>query len=280
MPEYLGWLSKTPAFVELCSKFSEGTTNRVRLKEDRFYHIEIPLPPLNEQQRIVGRVEELAAKVQEAHGLHRGVGRDARGMLLSAYDKIAADAPRLPMAEVAPLIRRPVVVDPLGEYDEIGIRSFGKGTFHKPPVSGLELGSKRIFEIRTGDLLFNIVFAWEGAVAVAGPNDDQRVGSHRFLTCVPLSGVATAPFLAFHFLTAEGLDQLGKASPGGAGRNRTLGIKALDGIRVPVPPIEQQLWFDSLQQKVSQITTIRAAISAELDALLPSILGKAFRGEL
>jgi type I restriction enzyme S subunit len=45
---YLGWLTKTKSFVALCTAASEGTTNRVRLKEDRFLSMEIDLPPLAE----------------------------------------------------------------------------------------------------------------------------------------------------------------------------------------------------------------------------------------
>lgn len=40
-PTFLGWLSKTPDFVELCKRASEGTTNRVRLQEARFLALEI-----------------------------------------------------------------------------------------------------------------------------------------------------------------------------------------------------------------------------------------------
>ena len=52
-PSFLDWMSRTPSFVEICKKASEGTTNRVRLQEDRFLQKEIPLPPLTEQRRIV-----------------------------------------------------------------------------------------------------------------------------------------------------------------------------------------------------------------------------------
>jgi type I restriction enzyme S subunit len=43
---FLTWLSKTNDFVELCKRASEGTTNRVRLQEERFLALEIGLPPL------------------------------------------------------------------------------------------------------------------------------------------------------------------------------------------------------------------------------------------
>jgi hypothetical protein len=84
------------------------------------------------------------------------------------------------MGEIAPLVRRPV--QPLADklYHEIGVRSFGKGIFHKAPTTGLEIGGKRVFSIEPGDLLFNIVFAWEGAVAVAAEAERWLIGSHWF----------------------------------------------------------------------------------------------------
>src|SRR5215210_7088995 len=68
LPAFLGWMSKTRDFIDLCRVASEGTTNRVRLKEDRFMATKIPLPPLPEQRRIVARIEELAARIKEARG--------------------------------------------------------------------------------------------------------------------------------------------------------------------------------------------------------------------
>jgi type I restriction enzyme S subunit len=147
-------------------------------------------------------------------------------------------------------------------------------------LSGADVGSKKLFRIEPGDLVFNNVFAWEGAVAVAKAEDFGRFGSHRFITCLPKKGLTTSEFVCFYYLTSEGLEKLGEASPGGAGRNRTLGLDSLSKIEVPVPPIDRQLWFNSLQAKVSSFKQIRAQTVAELEGLLPSILDKAFKGEL
>ena len=201
-------------------------------------------------------------------------------MLLAAFLRIVRDVPRHAMGEIAPLVRRPVNVDALESYPELGIRSFGKGTFHKPALTGLEIGSKRVFRIEPGDLLFSNVFAWEGAIAVAGTHDTGRIGSHRYITCVPVSGVAIAQFLKFYFLTQEGLSLIGAASPGGAGRNRTLGLNALEKIAVPTPPIEVQRKFDALQAEVDALKRVHAESATDLDALLPAILDRAFKGEL
>lgn len=280
VPQFLDWMSKTKNFIEICKAASEGTTNRVRLKEDKFLLMKIPLPPLEEQRRIVARVEELVGKIEEVRSLRNEIIKDSHGVLLSAYYKLIEGAEYLPMKFVAPLQRRTVKIELSKNYPELGIRSFGKGAFHKPALSGSEVGTKKLFRIEANDLLFQIVFAWEGAVAVAQSKDNGRFGSHRFLTCVPQPGIATSSFLCFHFLTEKGLEDLGKASPGGAGRNRTLGLKALENIQVPIPLFEKQLWFDDLQTKIHTMKQLREEAIKELDALLPSILDKAFKGEL
>ena len=51
---------------------------------------------------------------------------------------------------------------------------------------------------------------------------------------------ATVEFLRFYFSTCEGLEKLGEASPGGAGRKRTLGLKKLELLNVPIPSIKRQ----------------------------------------
>ncbi|MCC6473173.1 MAG: hypothetical protein IT514_05450 [Burkholderiales bacterium] len=84
--------------------------------------------------------------------------------------EVIADATYRPMAEVAPLVRREVEIDREGSYPESGIRSFGKSTFHKPQLAGVEAGSKWLLRIEAGDLLSSNVFAWEGAIAVARPS--------------------------------------------------------------------------------------------------------------
>jgi type I restriction enzyme S subunit len=278
-PRWIHWLTKTKPFWERCEEKSRGTSGQNRIRPEKFLQVVIPLPPFSEQQRIVERIEVLAAKIDEARGLRREVENDLNRMLASAFARVIEDAPMRAMADVAPLVRRPVTPD-REEWHELGVRSFGKGTFHKPPINITEVGSKKLFFIEEGDLLFNIVFAWEGAVAVAKSQDAGRVGSHRFLTCVPQQGVATSNFLRFYFLTNEGLTKLMQASPGGAGRNRTLGLKALEALTVPVPSFNQQLWFDKLQAKSDAIKTTRAETSRELDALLPSVLDRAFTGRL
>ena len=262
------------------SSAARGTTGYASVRPRHFLQCKIPLPPLDEQRRIVAKLDKVAALVAERSKVVETAERDAKAMLSNAFYQIIEGAPYRPMAEVAPLVRRPVEVEVGQCYPELGVRSFGRGTFHKPALDGMAVGSKKLFRIQAGDLLFNIVFAWEGAVGIAQLEDDGRVGSHRFLTCVPDSRTATANFLRFYFLTPEGLSKLGDASPGGAGRNRTLGLKKLDAVTVPIPSLDRQRWFDHLQQQVRHVETLRENSRHDEEALLPAMLASVLRRAL
>ena len=185
---------------------------------------------------------------------------------------MTATVRHLPMGKIAPLLRRPVHVSPSSSYREIGIRSFGKGVFHKVPVSGLEIGSKRVFSICPGDLLFNIVFAWEGAVAVASEAEQGMIGSHRFLTCRADPEFADPRYLYWWFVREKGQEQLLRASPGGAGRNRTLGIDKLHTIEVPLPSVEEQreflAWIDELSARFDESRALASRVAADSEMLL------------
>ena len=279
LPGWFAWFTKTPELWAQCDNLSRGTSGQNRLRPERFLDIRLPLPPLDEQHRIVAKLDKVAGLVGERRQVIETAERDAKAMMANAFRKIIDGAPYRPMSEVAPLVRRPVEIEPDQSYPELGVRSFGRGTFHKPPLNGMQVGSKKLFRIQEGDLLFNIVFAWEGAVAIAQPKDDGRVGSHRFLTCVPDKDRATADFLRFYLLTPEGLQKLGDASPGGAGRNRTLGLKKLDAITVPVPPLDLQRWFDRLQRQVQQVEALRESAGEDVEGLVPAMLHGVFSGD-
>ena len=147
---------------------------------------------------------------------------------------------RVLVREVLTLRRRTVDVDPTATYHEIGVRSFGRGLFHKDPIRGAELGNKRVFKIEAGDLVISNVFAWEGAIGIASPVDAGRIGSHRFMTFTPTDGRVAPSWLRWWFLSDAGLEQIRHASPGSAGRNRTLAIDRFEQIEIPLPTLEEQ----------------------------------------
>lgn len=270
------WLVRNPSVWEQLKSAAKGMGDRRRtLSPTIFFGVTSLLPPMAEQQRIGAHLDAIESRLTRAQKLREEQEVELQAALRSAFHKLEAKAKWVEMSKVAPLVRREVTIDPEGSYPELGIRSFGRGTFHKPPVLGMET-TKRLFEIHAGDLVFSNVFAWEGAIAVAQREDHGRLGSHRFISCVCDSERVLADYLQFYFLTPDGLEKIGKASPGGAGRNRTLGIEKLADIKVPVVPLATQLEFKKLLDLQSRVRAEAAKSSQRTTALLPSLLDRIF----
>ena len=280
LTEYLEYYSRTYTFNRACLDASEGSTNRKRLKIDRFFKTQIPLPDLTTQNLLIEKIESIKSKSEKISELHTAQVKDYQNLLYSKYIDITKDCPTEKMGVVAPIVRRPVEVEMEESYPELGIRSFGKGTFHKPPVNGIDVGTKKLYYIKADDLMFSNVFAWEGAIAVAKEEDNDRVGSHRFISCVPDPNKVLPHFLCYHFLTPSGMEDIQLASPGGAGRNKTLGLTKLEKIEVPIPSLEAQLEFQMLLAKTKQMKVHIEKTKEDLDELFPALLDKAFKGEL
>jgi type I restriction enzyme S subunit len=255
-------------------------TTRNRFKEQFFLDLEIPLPPMAEQQAIVARLDALAEKTRQVEVHLEAVERDAERLLALRFRDVIADAPLRPMAEVAPLIRREVSIDPEKSYTELGVRSFYKGTFHRRTVPGSDFSWQDLYQVKAGDLVFSNIMAWEQAIAVAKPEDDGCVGNHRMLTCEVRPDVAVPGFLWFYFTTEEGFAKIYAASPGTAARNRTMTASALMAIEVPVPPLAAQQRFDRLQSDVAALKAKHAIIRQANAALIPATLERIFSSEV
>lgn len=134
----------------------------------------------------------------------------------------------------------PVNVESDKEYVQIGIRSHGKGLFYKEPVLGKALGNKQVFWIQPNCFILNVVFAWEQAITKTTENEIGMIGSHRFPMYRPKNDLVDINYLIYYFLTKRGTDILEAASPGGAGRNRTLGQERFLKSKITLPPLPEQ----------------------------------------
>lgn len=62
-PHYLALLTTTEAFVQFCEQASNGTTNRHYLQEPLFLNIKVPVPSLEEQDKLVEEYNKAITKI-------------------------------------------------------------------------------------------------------------------------------------------------------------------------------------------------------------------------
>lgn len=137
-------------------------------------------------------------------------------------------------------IKRPVNLDSSTMYREIGIRSHGKGIFYKEERTGSSIGEKSVFWVEPDCFIVNIVFAWEQAIAKTTAKENGMIASHRFPMYRPLEDKLILDYLVYFFKSPRGKHLLGLASPGGAGRNKTLGQDSFFKLAIPLPPLPEQ----------------------------------------
>ena len=158
-------------------------------------------------------------------------------------------------------VERPVSVQPNEMYTQIGIRSHGKGLFYKEPVSGESIGNKAVFWIEPDCFVLNIVFAWEQAIGKTTQSEVGMIGSHRFPMYRPTGDTIDIDYLISYLMTKRGKDILEAASPGGAGRNRTLGQDRFLKSKIILPPLAEQ-------RHIAEILTIQDKVIALKEKLL------------
>ena len=167
------------------------------------------------------------------------------------------------MRDVLERVEVPVNVESNKEYVQIGIRSHGKGLFYKEPVLGKALGTKQVFWIQPNCFILNVVFAWEQAITKTTENEIGMIGSHRFPMYRPKNDLVDINYLIYYFLTKRGTDILEAASPGGAGRNRTLGQERFLKSKITLPPLSEQQKIAAILSTQDKVIELKEKLLAQ-----------------
>ena len=273
---------------------------------DELKNLWVPLPPLAEQRAIATFLDDETAKIdaliskkerliellQEkrtaliSQAVTWGLDPDTpvKDSAIDGLGEIPAHWEVTALRRLIAQVAHPLTVDPEQVYREIGIRSWGKGIFHKEPVQGVYLGEKRVFNIRPGELVLNIVFAWEGAVAVTSEDDRGMIASHRFPTFQHLSTLVDLDYLLMILQSEHGRALMALNSPGAAGRNRTIRIDAFLDENVPLPPLKEQkeivATFRSSEERLQSLSArVQEAIEC-LKELRMALISAAVTGRI
>jgi len=246
------------------------------------------LPPISEQRRIVARIEELAAQINEARGLRQQAAKDAEALLsaiahradLAAKAKENAGWKRRRLSEVIRLVDDSHKVDPIGSYPNLGIYSFGRGLFHKPAINGLATSAKALRRVKAGQFIYSRLFAFEGAYGMVTKEFDGAFVSQEYPTFECDPQCVRAEFLVAYFRPSHVWKDVARGSKGLGDRRQRVQPEQILAHELWLPPIDWQNRLAKVHAEVDGLKRLQAETAAELDALLPAILDKAFKGEL
>jgi type I restriction enzyme S subunit len=291
--EFLKYWFRLPSVIAAVDADCSGSTplTRNRFKEQFFLALEIPLPPLAEQWRVVARIEELAAQIHEARTLRYQAAEEAEALLTTArrvvmlefrpeagaLEDVCASVidnlhsnPRLCETGI-PCVRSPDVG--YGTLDLESAQRTDEEEYRRRTVRG---------EPRAGDIVLVREGGGTGKCAVVEPRQRFSLGQ-RVMILRPNTERILPRFFLHQLLSPQiQEDQIAPLSKGSASPH--LNIGALRRFNLVLPPLPEQrrivAELDALQAEVNALKRLQAETAVELDALLPAILDKVFKGKL
>jgi type I restriction enzyme S subunit len=267
VPDFVDYMLRIPPLKwEYFCRSTGIRASRLRLYPDKFLDIPFPCPPLDEQDGIVAFLRAYDVRFRRLVRHKRRLIELAEERLNVLTQGILA-APgtieiRLELA--ADVVKRPIDRVASEVYTPVGLYNRGRGLFHKAPTAGDELGDSAFFWIEDQDLILSGQFAWEGAVALAGPEDARCIASHRYPILRAKSDIATPAYLFAFFRGEYGQLLLDHHSRGAAGRNRPLNVRSLKKEKIQVPLLDSQKQVEEL---VALLAALRKKFDSELHAM-------------
>ena len=137
----------------------------------------------------------------------------------------------------------------------MGVRSHAKGTFLAEVEPGQQIEERELSKVRANNLVVNIVFAWEHAVAITTEKDAKALVSHRFPQ-FSFHDDMEPDFFRYATLDPDFKNHLWLASPSGAGRNKTLNIKTMLEYKFDIPLRSEQARIAVFFQHLDSLITL------------------------
>jgi type I restriction enzyme S subunit len=150
--------------------------------------------------------------------------------------------------------KRVISVDPEREYQILGTHWYAKGLYIKDVKAGLEIKAAKLNRVCSGDFVYNRLFAWKGAFAVA---EDQHEGcyvSNEF-PCFEIDAEVVEPLYLLKYFSQEQIWHRVYGLSHGAtstSRNR-LREAALLSLKIALPSLSEQREITNILQRVESI---------------------------
>jgi len=276
--KFLDYYVRTPDFQSQVK--ARGSTNYSAIRPYHVLTYTIPLPSPEEQDRIVATLDAAAARVAEAQRLCREIDEEADALCRSILSDPRHPTTPIPMRELVTLRPPDVDVKAAESYHFAGIYCFGKGMFRGQTRLGAEFSYDTLSRVRAGDFTYPKLMAWEGALCVVPPECDRLYVSTEYPVFEINTDRVLPDVLDVYFRSPEVWPKLSGTSKGTNVRRRRLNPQQFLNYVMPLPKREVQERVAEVRAKLAGVRSQHVGLATELEALLPAILDRAFKGEL
>ena len=297
LPEYLQAIFTANYLQDHLDEGAKGTTGYAAVRPQHLLAAKIPLPPLTEQRRLVARIEALAAKIEEARELRRKATIELSTLLKSAVDTVLECSEQTSILSdllcedtLNGLGRCPSDIPPGTPILRISAAtSRSDAVVNEDDFKYLDVNEKDKdkYTLKEGDLLacrYNGNLHYVGRFAIfRGHRNTSIIYPDKLIRFRVNTRKVSPEFVCIAANASQARKQIMSFCATTAGN---IGISAgnLKSVRIPVPSLAEQdrivAYLDGLQAKVDALKQLQTDTAAELDALLPAVLDRAFRGLL
>jgi type I restriction enzyme S subunit len=280
--------------------FLTGAT-RPKLTQSAMKSIPIPLPPLEEQKRIVARVEELMSRIKEVKKLREETKKQTELLWQSVLaETFPQPGTQLPKGWRWVRLREITKVLESGKRPKGGVKNIANGI---PSIGGEHITwdggfdfaniryvpyefyqSMRKGKINKGDILIVKDGATTGKTAYVSedfPFKDACINEHVYILRI-YENLAISQFVFLFLMSSSGQTQLKNTFHGAA--QGGINSEFINQVTIPLPPLEEQKrianYLQEVHEKIKELKEVQTKTEEEIKLLEQSILEKAFRGEL
>jgi type I restriction enzyme S subunit len=273
------------------TKYFTGSVGQQRVPKEFLERLQIPLPPLEDQKRIVARIEELFSKIDKVKKLRKEALEQVKALMPSALHQVFSKADEMGwkwvrLGEVA--FMRKQTIDPK-DYPDEEFELYSIPAYHEigfPEIKkGSEIGSSK-FLVKPQDVLFgklnpHIPKVW----IVKNPAEMRQIATTEFFPIYPKNSKELLNgYLFWSMKYSKFLDSVVKLVIGTTGSRKRLQKGDFLNLKIPLPPLEEQkrivVYLDKIHQKAQALQKLQEETEKEVEMLREAILYKAFRGEL
>jgi type I restriction enzyme S subunit len=287
--QYLWWFLRSVTFRDIVQHHIPGGI-KTELKAKRLLSVPVTLPSLKEQQRILARIESLRVQVSDAKRLRKEASIEAKALWLSTLHKLFeqySDSLGV-LNDYSAFITDGTHVTPTYVDNGIPFVTVRNIANRKMSFSNIKYISREQHEIyckRVKPEYGDVLYTKDGAtLGIPCFVDTDREFSFFVSVAIikPKPDLLDGKFLAYFLDSPQVFEQVTRTKTGAVLPH--IVIRAIKAIKLPVPPLDEQrrivVYLDGLQAKVNALRELQSASGEELSTLMPSILDKAFKGEL
>ena len=296
---FFWWLSHSPAFTETVRSSAVGVViEKMVFNREQWLAKTVRLPSLAEQRRVVARIEALPTQIEEARSLRHQAAAETEALLASFRRAAFGETPQPDWIPLSNYVRsifngkspategRPAASDEWAVL-KVGAVSFGVFDEHENKALPISYVVPPSMEVRPGDFIMSRANPVElvGACALVRKTRPKLMLSDKTFRFVFREPRKVVPEFMEQVLKSPPLrEQIERGASGTSPTMKNISKEKVLALRLPPFALPEQrrivAELDALQAEVDALKRLQAETAAELDALLPAILDKAFKGEL